>query len=61
MIVTVLIIEFLAFCNLTVSVTAFIGHRQVLGVTTGVVAVVLIGAAWLVIRTGRTSRNVPGG
>lgn len=53
MTVTVLIVEFLAFCSLTVSITAMLERAPNVGVVSGALGVALIVAAWSLIRRSR--------
>lgn len=63
MAVTVLVVDFLAFCSLTVCVTAFLERQPDIGVVSGFSALILIVAAWWLIRRHRLpsgrSRRTP--
>ena len=57
MIVMVVIIDFVAFCNITVCVTALVEHHRAWGATTGAIALGLIIAVSRLIRSARRRRD----
>ena len=53
LVLTVLLLEFVAVSGITVAVTGLINHHIILAITSGVAAVALTVAAWVLIRRSR--------